>query len=243
MTLNNFIAELNQLGIELSDKQLEQLEEYYEMLIEYNKVMNLTGITEKNEVYLKHFYDSITLSKIINLNNYESLCDIGTGAGFPGIVLKIVYPSLKITLIDSLNKRINFLNDVINKLELNNIEAIHYRIEEYGIKNREKFDIVTARAVATTNILLEYAIPIVKINGYFIPMKGKIESEPSFEYATKEFGCILEDKIIFNLPYENSVRTLLKFKKLKLTNKKYPRKFTEIKNKPLYNEITTRIPL
>ena len=233
MTQSNFIAELNQLGIELSDKQLEQLEEYYEMLIEYNKVMNLTGITEKNEVYLKHFYDSITLSKIINLNNYESLCDIGTGAGFPGIVLKIVYPNLKITLIDSTNKRINFLNDVINKLELNNIEAIHYRIEEYGIKNREKFDIVTARAVATTNILLEYAIPIVKINGYFIPMKGKIESEPCYEHAINELGCILEDKIIFNLPYEDSIRTLLKFKKIKLTNKKYPRKFSEIKRKSL----------
>jgi 16S rRNA (guanine527-N7)-methyltransferase len=233
MTINSFIDELSKLGIELDDTQLNQLEKYYELLVEYNKVMNLTGITEKNEVYLKHFYDSITLVKAIDLNNYESLCDIGTGAGFPGLVLKIVYPKLNITLIDSLQKRINFLNIVIEKLNLKNIETIHSRIEEYGCNNREKYDIVTARAVASTNVLLEYSIPIVKTGGYFIPMKGKIDTEPSFENAQKKLGCTMEEKIEFLLPYENSNRTLIKFKKDIVTNKKYPRKFSEIKKNPL----------
>ena len=233
MTLSSFIEELKKLGITLNSNQLEQLNKYFELLVEYNKVMNLTGITEKDEVYLKHFYDSITLVKAIDLNNYESLCDIGTGAGFPGLVLKIVYPNLNVTLIDSLQKRINFLNTVIDELKLDRIETIHARIEEYGCSNREKFDIVTARAVASTNVLLEYSIPVVKKGGYFIPMKGKIDSEPSFENATKKLGCTLEDKIEFLLPYENSVRNLLKFKKDIVTIKKYPRKYSEIKKNPL----------
>lgn len=233
MTQSRFIEELEKLNITINEIQLQQLEKYYELLIEYNKVMNLTGITEKEEVYLKHFYDSLTIIKIINLNNIESLCDIGTGAGFPGIVLKILFPKLKITLIDSLNKRINFLNIVIDTLGLKDIDAIHYRIEEYGIKNRNKFDVVTARAVAATNILLEYAIPIVKNNGYFIPMKANIDNEPSYQHALNELSCIEEEKIIFRLPIEESNRTLLKFKKIKDTQKKYPRKFAEIKKRPL----------
>ena len=117
MTQSNFIEELKKINIEITEKQLKQLEEYYELLIEYNKVMNLTGITEKDEVYLKHFYDSLTLNKIIELKNVDTLCDLGSGAGFPGIVLKIVFPNIKITLVDSLNKRINFLNEVINKIK------------------------------------------------------------------------------------------------------------------------------
>ncbi len=233
MTINSFIEELSKIGIEINETQLNQLEMYYELLVEYNKVMNLTGITEKDEVYLKHFYDSLTLVKAIDLNKYETLCDIGTGAGFPGLVLKIVYPKLKITLIDSLQKRINFLNIVIEKLNLKDIETIHSRIEEYGCNNREKYDIVTARAVASTNVLLEYSIPIVKLGGYFIPMKAKIDNEPSFENAQKKLGCTMEKKIEFLLPYENSSRTLIKFKKDIITNKKYPRKFSEIKKIPL----------
>ncbi len=233
MTQNNFEEELLELGIRLSDQQKEQLEKYYELLIEYNKVMNLTGITDKKEVYLKHFYDSLTLVKIIDLNNFDSLCDIGTGAGFPGIVLKIVYPNLEITLIDSLNKRIEFLNKVIEELKLKKIVAIHSRIEEYGIKNRECFDIVTARAVAATNILLEYAIPLVKINGYFIPMKGNLEDVNTFDNALKVLNTKLENIIQFKLPIEESSRTLLKFKKIKVTSKKFPRKYSDIKKKSL----------
>ena len=148
MNKDRFINEVKNLGIEITDKKMDQLEKYYELLIEYNKVMNLTGITEKEEVYLKHFYDSLTISKIIDLNNENSLCDLGSGAGFPGIVLKIFYPNLSIVLVDSLNKRINFLNKVIEELELKDIIAIHSRIEDYSKENKEQFDVVTARAVA-----------------------------------------------------------------------------------------------
>lgn len=233
MNLGSFIKELSKLKIELSQEQLNNLEKYYELLVEYNKVMNLTGITEKEEVYLKHFYDSLTIVKAIKFENIDTLCDIGTGAGFPGLVLKIVFPNLKVTLIDSLNKRINFLNKVIEELELKLIEAIHYRIEEYGIKNREKFDVVTARAVASTNILLEYAIPLAKVGGYFIPLKGKIDNEPSYEHASRELNCSLEECIRFNLPIEDSSRTILKFKKMEKTPNKYPRKNSDMKKKPL----------
>ena len=233
MKIDNFIDELKKLNIVLNEIQLNQLEKYYELLVEYNKVMNLTGITEKEEVYLKHFYDSLSICNVINLNNVESLCDIGTGAGFPGLVLKIVFTNLKVTLIDSLNKRINFLNIVIDNLGLKNINTIHARAEEYGIKNREIYDIVTCRAVAQTNVLLEYCVPIVKNNGYFIPLKGKMDNEKDFNHAMKELDVILEERYEFLLPIENSNRTILKFKKLKSTNKKYPRSNKDIKNKEL----------
>lgn len=233
MKIDNFIDELKKLNIVLNEIQLNQLEKYYELLVEYNKVMNLTGITEKEEVYLKHFYDSLSICNVINLNNVESLCDIGTGAGFPGLVIKIVFPNLKVTLIDSLNKRINFLNIVIDNLGLKNINTIHARAEEYGIKNRDIYDIVTCRAVAQTNVLLEYCVPIVKNNGYFIPLKGKMDNEKDFNHAMKELDVILEERYEFLLPIENSNRTILKFKKLKSTNKKYPRSNKDIKNKEL----------
>lgn len=233
MNINNFIDYLEKLGIKYTNCQLNQLEMYYEILIEYNKVMNLTAITNKEDVYLKHFYDSLTISKIIDLNNYNSLCDIGTGAGFPGIVLKIFYPNLKVTLIDSLNKRINFLNDVIQKLKLTNIEAIHCRIEEYAKINREKYDIVTARAVAPLNILLEYAIPIVKSGKYFIAMKGKEENEELYHNAIKILQSEICNICKFKLPIENSERTLYKIKKNNKTSNKYPRKYIEIKKKSL----------
>ena len=154
MTENNFVKNVKELGIEINDKQLKQLEKYYELLIEWNEKINLTGITKKEDVYLKHFYDSLTIQKIIDLNDVETLCDVGTGAGFPGLVLKIVFPNLKVTLLDALNKRINFLNDVIEKLELKDIETIHSRSEDYALKNREKFDVVTARAVASLPVLI-----------------------------------------------------------------------------------------
>jgi 16S rRNA (guanine527-N7)-methyltransferase len=174
MNKDRFIEEVKNLGIEITDKKLEQLEKYYELLIEYNKVMNLTGITEKEEVYLKHFYDSLTIAKIIDLNNENSLCDLGSGAGFPGIVIKIFYPELEVVLVDSLNKRINFLNVVIKELGLEKIKAIHSRIEEYSVANKEQFDVVTARAVAQMHFLLEVSVPMLKVGKYFIAMKGNI---------------------------------------------------------------------
>ena len=232
MNQNNFIEEVEKLGIKVTESELILLEKYYDMLVEYNKFMNLTGITEHDEVYLKHFYDSLTIVKAIDLNNVETLCDIGTGAGFPGIVLKIFFPNLKITLVDALQKRINFLNEVIKELNLEKIETIHDRIEEYGVKNREIFDVATARAVAPLNILLEYSIPILKQNGYFIPMKANIENE-NYENALKILNCTIEKKYKFLLPIEQSNRTIIKIKKEKPTSKKYPRKNNLIKNKPL----------
>lgn len=234
MTISEFIEELKKINIEPTEEQLEQLNKYYELLIEYNKVMNLTGITEKDQVYLKHFYDSLTIIKVIDLNTEETLCDIGTGAGFPGIVLKILFPNLKITLIDSLNKRIEFLKIVIKELNLKNIEALHERAEEYAIKNKEKFDVVTSRAVAPLNILLELSIPLLKINKYFISYKGNISREIiESKNALKQLDSIIEKIEEFELPKENSTRTIIKIKKLNKTNKKYPRKFSEIKKKPL----------
>ena len=234
MNINDFILELKKINIEISKTQLQQLEEYYELLVEYNEKINLTSITEKDQVYLKHFYDSLTINKIIDLNTVENLCDVGTGAGFPGLVIKILFPKIHVTLVDSLNKRINFLNDVIKKLNLENIETLHSRIEEYGKNTREKYDVVTARAVAPLNILLEYCLPLVKNGKYFIPLKANISREIlEINNAKKELNCELVDKVEFLLPYEESVRTILKFEKTGKTNKKYPRDYAQIKKKPL----------
>ena len=226
MNQDRFILELSKLNINITDLQLKQLERYYELLVEYNKVMNLTGITIKEEVYLKHFYDSLTIAKVINLNNYETLCDVGTGAGFPGLVLKIIYPNLKVTLLDSLNKRLNFLDIVIKELNLKDIETVHARAEEYN----KQFDLTVARAVAPLNILLEYCIPLTKINGYFIAMKGKNEEATN---ALKELNSEIIETNSFLLPVEQSNRTIIKIKKIKETNKKFPRKYSEIKKRPL----------
>lgn len=229
MNKEEFINALKNLNINVSEDILEKLDIYMNYLMEYNSHTNLTAIKTEDEIYAKHFYDSLTICKIIDLDNYSTLCDIGTGAGFPGMVLKILFPNLKITLVDSLNKRINFLNEVIKELELENIIAVHSRIEEF----RGNFDIVTARAVSQLNILLEYAIPLVKKDGYFIPLKANIEEEiNNSSNAFKELRCEIIDKIEFVLPVENSNRTILKIKKYDINNK-YPRKFSEIKKKPL----------
>ena len=233
MNKDKFINEVENLGIEVTNKKLEQLERYYELLIEYNNVMNLTGITEKEEVYLKHFYDSLTIAKIIDLYNENSLCDLGSGAGFPGIVIKIFYPNLNVVLVDSLNKRINFLNTVIKELDLKDIVAIHTRIEEYSKANKEKFDVVTARAVAPLNILLELGINLVKVGKYFISLKGNLETEPDYNNAIKQLNCSLGNIVKFKLPIEDSNRSLLKIIKEKTTSKLFPRKYNEIKKKPL----------
>ena len=234
MNLNNFIEKLKEMNITLNEKQLSQLNQYYEILVEENEKYNLTNITKKEDVYLKHFYDSITISKIIDANSIKTLCDIGTGAGFPGLVLKIVFPNLKIILVDSLNKRINFLNKVIERLELKDIETYHERAEDFSIKNIEKYDIVTARAVSHLSNILEYSIQCVKVNGYFVAMKANCEEEINeSKNALNLLNCSIENIIKFNLPYEESIRTLIKIKKEKTTNKKYPRKVSEIKKNRL----------
>lgn len=234
MTETKFIECLKEMEIEIGQKQLNQLEQYYKLLVTWNEKMNLTGITEKSQVYLKHFYDSATIQKVVNLKEQETLCDIGSGAGFPGIVLKILFPELQVTLIDSLQKRITFLQEVINQLNLENIEAIHMRAEEYSKNNRERFDIVTARAVAPLNILSEYCIPLVKCHKYFIALKADIRKEvETFPIIEKHLDCQIKDVQKFSLPIENSVRTLIKIEKIKPTKLKYPRKFSEIKKHPL----------
>lgn len=233
MNQDKFIEEIKKIGIEITEDKLLQLEKYYELLIKYNEFINLTSITNKKEVYLKHFYDSITISKIIDLNKEKSLCDLGSGAGFPGIVIKIFFPHLEITLIDSLNKRVKFLNTVIEELNLKGIKAIHIRIEEYAKCNKEKYDIVTARAVASLNILLELGINLVKVGKYFIAMKGNINNELQYKNIIKKLNCSIDNIIEFQLPIENSKRSLIKIKKEKSTPKIFPRKYSEVKKNPL----------
>ena len=232
MNKEKFIEEISKLGINYDDEKLAQLEKYYDLLINWNEKINLTAITVKEDVYLKHFYDSLTLVKAINLEKEETFCDLGTGAGFPGIVIKIFYPHLKMTLVDALNKRINFLSIVVKELDLKDVELIHARAEDFGKTNREIFDVVTARAVASLNILLEYSMPLLKINKHFIAMKGKETTEQS-EKALETLGGKITGNIEFLLPIEKSARTLIRVKKIKATPLKFPRKYQEIKNKTL----------
>ena len=210
MTKEEFYKKIKELGIELTDIQKEQLEQFYNILIEENKKINLTRIVEKEDVYLKHFYDSLTIAKEIDLNNVETLCDVGTGAGFPGIVLKIVYPNLKITLIDSLLKRVKYLNETIKKLNLKDIKAIHTRSEDY----KEEFDVVTARAVANLENLINWCMHLVKKDGVFIAMKGNVDEELNISKSVfNKNNCKIEVINKFLLPKENSNRSLVVIRK------------------------------
>ena len=229
-----FIKEVEKLGIEVTDEKLNKLEKYYELLINWNEKINLTSITKKEDVYLKHFYDSLTLYKAYDLNKNIKVLDVGTGAGFPGIVLKIFFDNIDITLIDALSKRIKFLNIVIDELKLKKIETVHARIEDFVKNNREKYDLVTSRAVAKLNILNELCLPALKVNGYFIPMKANIEGE--IEISQNSLNLLnskIENIINFNLPIENSIRNLIVIKKENSINNKYPRSFDKIKKMPL----------
>ena len=209
------------------------LAEYYHLLDEENKKYNLTSITEEKLVYLKHFYDSLTITKGITLNN-QYLLDIGTGAGFPGIVLKIIFPALKVDLLDATEKKCQFLKQVIDKLELQNINVINARAEEYAINNRNKYDIVTSRAVAPLKHLLEYGIPMLKINGIFIALKSNIDNEiKNINNYYQKLSLTNEEIITFELPTENSLRTIYKITKIKDTPSIYPRKYSQIIKKDI----------
>lgn len=233
MNKEQFIDELKKINITVTDHMLEQLEKYDEVLRAENKKYNLTAIKNKEDVYLKHFYDSLTLSKIIKLEN-QSLCDIGTGAGFPGMVLKIIYPNLKVTLVDATEKKCKFLQLVIQELGLKDIEVIHARAEIYSKTVREKYDIVTSRAVAPLKHLLEYSIPLVKVDGNYIAMKSDIQKEiENIDIYYKKLKIEEEKILTFTLPYEESTRTLIRYKKIDKTDLKYPRKYTDIKKKSL----------
>lgn len=223
--------------IDLSDKQLEQFQIFYDYMIEMNQVMNLTSITEEDEVILKHFYDSMSVVKYYDFNQGENVIDVGTGAGFPGIPLAILLPGIQFTLMDSLNKRITFLKDVVEKCGLRNVECIHSRAEELAKdeKYREKYDICVSRAVANLSILLEYCIPFIKKGGKFISYKS-ISSEEELsasKNAQNKLCCKLKNNISFELPDTDNKRNFLIFEKFDLTASKYPRNNGIPRKKPL----------
>ena len=222
------IDEMHKLGISLTERQSEQLYEYYRLLVEWNSFMNLTGITEFSEVVQKHFVDSLSIVKVKNMNDVDNLIDVGTGAGFPGLPLKIVFPHLKVTLLDSLNKRIDFLNAVIEKTGLTGIETIHGRAEDFakpGLK-REIYDLCVSRAVANLATLSEYCLPYVKIGGEFIPYKsGEVADElQDAKSAVFLLGGKVESCENFDLPGSDIHRSLVRIKKVGGCPKKYPRK-------------------
>jgi len=227
MNVEDFKDTLLKGNIKLTDRQLEQFARYYEMLVEWNEKVNLTAITDKNEVYLKHFYDSVTPALYDDFTNVNTICDVGAGAGFPSLPLKICYPHLKVTIIDSLQKRIHFLEQLVDQLQLTNVYLVHSRAEDAGQdrKYREQFDIVTARAVARMSVLSEYCLPFSKKAGYFIALKGSNASEELFdaENAIKTLGGKVSKIESFYLPKEESERSLIWIKKIKNTPKKYPR--------------------
>ena len=211
MNKEEFIKYLEELNIYPTVDQLIKLDKFYKLLISWNEKINLTRITEEKDVYLKHFYDSLTITKEVDLSSVNTLCDVGTGAGFPGIVLKIMYPNLKVTLIDSLLKRVNYLNEIIKELELDNITAIHTRGEDY----KEKFDVVTSRAVANIEKLVTFTMHLVNKDGVFIAMKGNIDNELTISVEkniSKKYKIVKINK--FKLPIEESDRSLVVIKNM-----------------------------
>ena len=231
--LKNTIIDWN---FTLDDKQINQLDLFYEMLVEKNKVMNLTAITEFDEVIVKHFADSLSIGKVMP-SNINTVCDLGTGAGFPGIPMAIAYPNIQFTLIDSLNKRIKFLQEVVDALGLKNVTLIHARAEEAGRNKlyREQFDLVVSRAVANISTLSEYCLPLVKLNGYFISFKsGDIKEEVSLSgSAIQKLGGSMEEPIYFSLPDTDISRSFIIIDKKKSTPKAYPRKAGTPSKEPL----------
>ena len=229
---------LEMLSVEVNKEKIDQFNQFYDILVEWNKVMNLTAITDYKDVVEKHFLDSLSIERILKLDDIKAVMDVGTGAGFPGMPLKIIYPDLKITLLDSLNKRVKFLNEVIRQLELKNIDAIHGRAEDIG-KNenyREKYDLCVSRAVANLATLSEYCMPFVKVGGVFVSYKsGDIDEEVlKSKKAVSLFGGKIEDVVKFQLPGTDINRAFVKIKKIKEMQKKYPRKSGIPSKEPLY---------
>jgi 16S rRNA (guanine527-N7)-methyltransferase len=222
------ISGIEELNIDFSEKQINQFIQYYEMLIEKNKVMNLTAITEMDEVIVKHFLDSLLVIKDFDLSKVESMIDVGTGAGFPGIPMKIMFPHIRVVLLDSLNKRLYFLNEVIDALELEQIETVHGRAEDISKKAeyREQFDLCVSRAVANLSTLSEYCIPFIKQSGMFISYKSSTSDEEIEESrkAISVLGGSIVSKNIIKLPCSDVDRVFVNIEKVKTTPKKYPRK-------------------
>ncbi len=225
-----------EFGVEITDEIKKKLNLYGNLLLEWNEKINLTAITEPEEVLFKHFYDCILFLKHVKIPQNATLVDVGTGAGFPGMVLKIVRPDIDVTLLDSLNKRLVFLNEVIEKLDLKNIKTVHSRAEDAGNSklHREKYDIATARAVANLPVLLEYCVPLVKIGGQFVSMKGPSgeEEAANSKNAVKTLG-VNQPEIICETLNGDDKRTFIIFKKISQTSSKYPRKPSVISKQPL----------
>ncbi|EEJ41817.1 16S rRNA (guanine(527)-N(7))-methyltransferase RsmG [Leuconostoc mesenteroides] len=238
MTNEDFIEALSSAGITLTTQQVRQFERYYELLVATNEHVNLTAITEKKDVYLKHFYDSLTVAMYEQkLKSSEStLIDIGTGAGFPSLPLKIAFPDLKITMVDALKKRVNFLQEVVDTLDLTGVEIVHGRAEDIGQnpKYRENFDYATARAVARTSVLAEYTLPFVKIGGRFLVMKGSAAYQELLDgqKALAMLGGQVNEEFVFKLPNGDQRYIQIVDKKTK-TPKKYPRQAGTPSKKPI----------
>ncbi|MCQ2010695.1 16S rRNA (guanine(527)-N(7))-methyltransferase RsmG [Sporolactobacillus sp. STSJ-5] len=219
---------LSEKNIQLSELQIDQFQLYYEMLIEWNKKMNLTAITDPNEVMIKHFFDSLTPCFYFSIQEVQTLCDVGSGAGFPGIPMKILFPRLKLTIVDSLQKRLTFLQAVVDKLGLDYVTLCHDRAEDFARKPgiRESFDLVTARAVAKLSVLSEYCLPLVCLGGSFIALKGSSAEDEvqQAENAMKQLGGKLIRVVTLDLPENNGKRSLVRIDKISPTAKKYPRK-------------------
>ncbi len=233
----DFKGEAIKLGINYDSVMDEKFNIFYEELIKVNEYMNLTAITERDEVYCKHFLDSLTILKAINSNDKLSLLDVGSGAGFPAIPLAITTNNLDITIIDALGKRIKFLNETIKKLDLNNVKALHKRAEEYAKEKREFYDITTARAVARLPMLCELCLPLTKVGGCFIAMKAqsaKLELDEA-KRAIEILGVNVEDVLNLKLPNDIGTRSIIIIRKIKETPLKYPRAFAKIKEMPLWN--------
>ena len=237
MSNRRFDQELETLGIRLTDVQKRQFDRYYELLIEWNRVMNLTGITEYDEVNLKHFTDSLTIVRIKDMENVSTLIDVGTGAGFPGIPIKIAFPYIKVTLLDSLNKRIKFLNQVVEELDLEDVVTLHGRAEDYAKQEeyREQFDLCASRAVANLSTLSEYCLPFIKKGGCFVSYKSADSDEEiqQSEKALDILGGKIEKVDKFVLPGSDMGRALVLIEKVKNTPRKYPRKAGVPSKEPL----------
>lgn len=228
MNEEQFISLLEEKGIILSPWQIEQFQIYFNTLVEWNEKMNLTAITNRDEVYLKHFYDSISAAFYFDFSKIDNVCDVGAGAGFPSIPLKICFPHLSVSIVDSLNKRISFLHHLADVLKLDSVAFYHDRAETFGqnAEHRQKYDLVTARAVARMSVLSELCMPLVKVDGHFFAMKAASAQEEmkNAQKAITTFGGTVEKVESMSLPIENSERTFITIKKIKATPKKYPRK-------------------